>query len=108
MASYSAKGEKLDITPASAVAAGEIVVVGSLVTMAERAIPAGELGAVLTNGIVTGPVFTTGATAAQGSAIKWYATSGVFDASTGTNAGYLAKARLATDRTVSVLLWPGS
>ena len=108
MASFSAKGEKLDITPASAVAAGDIVVVGSLVTMAERAIPAGELGAVLTNGIVTGPVFTTGATAAQGAAIKWYATSGVFDASTGTNAGYLAKARLATDRTVSVLLWPGS
>ena len=89
-------------------AAGEIVVLGSLVTMAERAIAANELGAVLTNGIVTGPVFTTGATAAQGAAIKWYATSGVFDASTGTNAGYLAKARLASDRTVSVLLWPGS
>lgn len=108
MASYSAKGEKLDITPASAVAAGEIVVVGSLVTMAERAIPAGELGAVLTNGIVTGPVFTTGATAAQGSAIRWYAVSGVFDAATGTPAGYLARARAASDRTVSVLLWPGS
>lgn len=108
MASYSADGDKLDYTPASAVAAGEIVVLGSLVTMADRPIAAGELGAVLTNGIVTGPVFTTGVTGAQGSAIKWYATSGVFDASTGTNAGYLAKARLATDRTVSVLLWPGS
>jgi predicted RecA/RadA family phage recombinase len=108
MASYYADGDKLDYTPTTGVAAGEMVVLGSLVTMAERAIVANELGAVLTNGIVTGPVFTTGVTGAQGSAIKWYATSGVFDASTGTNAGYLARARLATDRQVAVLLWPGS
>jgi predicted RecA/RadA family phage recombinase len=108
MPSYYAAGGKLDYTPTTGVAAGEIVVLGSLVTVADRPIAANELGAVLTNGIVTGPVFTTGVTGAQGAAIKWYATSGVFDASTGTNAGYLARARLATDRQVAVLLWPGS
>jgi predicted RecA/RadA family phage recombinase len=108
MASFYADGDKLDYTPTTGVAAGEIVVLGSLVTVADRPIAANELGAVLTNGIVTGPVFTTGVTGAQGAAIKWYATSGVFDASTGTNAGYLARARLATDRQVAVLLWPGS
>lgn len=108
MASYRADGDKIDYTPTSAVAAGDIVVLGSLVTMADRAIAANELGAVLTNGVVTGPVFTTGVTGAQGSVIKWYATSGVFHETTGTNAGYLAKARAATDMTVSVLLWPGA
>lgn len=107
MASYRADGDKLDYTPGSAVAAGDIVVLGSLVTLADRAIAANELGAVLTNGVVAGPCLT-GATGAQGSAIKWYATSGVFHDSTGTNAGYLAKARVAADTTVSVLLWPGS
>jgi predicted RecA/RadA family phage recombinase len=108
MASLYADGDKLDYTPTTGVAAGEMVVLGSLVTVADRPIAANELGAVVTNGIVTGPVFTTGVTGAQGAAIKWYATSGVFDASTGTNAGYLARARLATDRQVAVLLWPGS
>lgn len=108
MPSYYADGDRLDFTPTTGVAAGEVVVLGSLVTVADRPIAANELGAVVTNGVVTGPVFTTGVTGAQGAAIKWYATSGVFDASTGTNAGYLARARLATDRQVAVLLWPGS
>jgi predicted RecA/RadA family phage recombinase len=108
MPSYYADGDKLDYTPTTGVAAGEIVVLGSLVAVAERAIAANELGAVLANGIVTGPVFATGVTGAQGSAIRWYAVSGVFDASTGTAAGYLARARVATDRQVAVLLWPGS
>lgn len=107
MASYRANGDKLDYTPTSAVAAGDIVVLGSLVTMADRAIAANELGAVLTNGVVSGPCLT-GSTGAQGDAIKWYATSGVFHATTGSNAGYLAKARASADTTVSVLLWPGS
>jgi predicted RecA/RadA family phage recombinase len=107
MATYRAEGDKLDYTPTTGVAAGDIVVLGSLVTIADRAIVANELGAVLTNGIVTGPC-ATGATAALGDAIKWYAVSGAFHATTGTNAGYLAKARVATDTTVSVLLWPGS
>lgn len=108
MPSYYADGDKLDHTPTTGVAAGEIVVLGSLVTVADRPIAANELGAVVTNCVVTGSVHTTGVTGAQGSAIKWYAVSGVFDASTGTNAGYLARPRLATDRQVAVLLWPGS
>lgn len=108
MASYRAEGDKIDFTPTTGVAAGEMVVLGSLVTMADRAIAANELGAVLVRGVVTGPVFTTGVTGAQGSLIRWYAVSGVFDASTGAAAGYLAQPRLATDRFVQVLLWPGA
>jgi predicted RecA/RadA family phage recombinase len=107
MATYRTEGDKLDYTPSSAVAAGDIVVLGSLVTIADRAIAANELGAVLTNGVVTGPC-VSGATGAQGDAIKWYSVSGVFSSATGTNCGYLARARAAADATVSVLLWPGS
>ena len=106
MPSYYADGDKLDYTPTSAVAAGDIVVLGNLVTVAERPIAANELGAVLVQGTVTGPVFATGITGAQGSAMRWYAASGVFDATTGVTAGYLARPRLATDRQVAVLLWP--
>ena len=106
MPSYYSDGDKLDYTPTTGVAAGEIVVLGSLVTVADRPIAANELGAVLTNGIVTGPVAATGITGAQGSAMRWYATSGVFDATTGVTAGYLARPRLVADRLVAVLLWP--
>lgn len=106
MPSYYADGNKLDYTPTTGVSAGEIVVLGSLVTVADRPIVANELGAVHTNCIVTGPVHTTGVTGAQGAFVRWYATSGVFDATTGVTAGYLARPRLATDRQVAVLLWP--
>lgn len=108
MASFYSDGDKLDYTPTTGVAAGEMVVLGSLVTMAERPIAANELGSVIVGpAVITGPVFTTGVTGAQGSVIRWYATSGVFDASTGTACGYLARARAAGDRTVAVLLVPG-
>jgi hypothetical protein len=44
----------------------------------------------------------TGATGAQGSAINWYAVSGVAHASTGVAAGKLAKPRLVGDTSVHV------
>ena len=106
MASFR-NDDKLDYTPASAVAAGAVVVLGSLVTVADSAIAANELGSVCTNGVFRGPC-NTGVTGAQGAAIKYYAVSGIFHDTTGTNAGYLAKARVATDSTVDVLIWPGS
>ena len=108
MASFAAVGDKLDYTPTTGVNVGDVVVLGSLVTFAPRPIAANTLGAVAVRGVVTGPVYTTGVTGAQGSLIKWYATSGVFHDTTGVNAGYLAKARAATDTVVNVLLWPGA
>ena len=103
MASYVQDGDLLDHTPASAVAAGEVVVIGSLVGVAPRAIAANALGSLAIEGVWEMPC-ATGATGAQGSAINWYATSGVAHASTGTAAGYLAKARAAGDSTVHVKL----
>jgi predicted RecA/RadA family phage recombinase len=106
MPSRVADGNKLDYTPVSAVAAGEVVVLGSLVTIADSAIAAGKLGAVSTNGVWNFACLT-GSTGAQGSAIKYWATSGIASASTGVDLGFLAKARAATDTSVDVLVVPG-
>lgn len=93
----------LDYTPGSAVAAGDVVVIGSLVAVAPRPIAANTLGTLSIEGVYTLPC-ASGATGAQGSAINWYATSGVAHASTGVAAGKLAKARVAADTTVHVIL----
>lgn len=107
MASYVQDDCLLDYTPGSAVAAGEVLVLGSLVAVAPRPIASGALGAVAVEGVWSMPC-ASGATGAQGSLIKWYATSGVAHAATGTNAGYLAADRLAGDTSVKVLLVPGA
>jgi predicted RecA/RadA family phage recombinase len=96
-------GDVLDYTPTSAVAAGDVIVIGSLVAVAPRPIAANALGSLAVEGVFALPC-ATGATGAQGSAISWYATSGIAHASTGTAAGKLAKARLAADTTVHVIL----
>lgn len=103
MASYVQDGDLLDYTPAAAVAAGDVVVIGSLVAVAPRPIAANALGALAIDGVWSMPC-ASGATGAQGSAINWYATSGVAHASTGVAAGKLAKARAADDTTVHVIL----
>ena len=103
MASYVQEGHVIDHTPASAVAAGDVVVVGALVGVAPRAIAANSVGALSVEGVFELPI-ATGATGAQGSEINWYAVSGVAHASTGVAAGKLAKARLAADTTVQVIL----
>ena len=103
MASYVQDGDLLDYTPSSAVAAGDVVVIGSLVGVAPRAIAANAVGALAVEGVFEIPC-ATGATGAQGSAISYYAVSGVAHASTGTAAGKLAKARLVGDTSVHVLL----
>ena len=103
MASFVQDGDILNHTPASAVAAGDVVVVGSLVAVAPRAISANTLGALAVEGVYEMPC-ASGATGAQGSAINWYAASGVAHASTGVAAGKLAKDRVAADTTVQVLI----
>jgi predicted RecA/RadA family phage recombinase len=103
MASYVQVGDLLDYTPAAAVAAGDVVVIGALVGVAPRAIAANAVGALAVEGVFEIPC-ATGATGAQGSEISYYATSGVAHASTGAVAGKLAKARLAADTSVHVLL----
>jgi predicted RecA/RadA family phage recombinase len=101
MASYVSQGDILDHTPSSAVAAGDVVVIGAIIGVAPRPIAANTLGALAVEGVFEMPV-ATGATGAQGSAINWYAVSGVAHASTGVAAGKLAKPRLVGDTSVHV------
>ncbi len=48
---YFSKGESIDYRPATAVAAGEIVVQGKLVGIARLDIPAGTLGSLAVTGV---------------------------------------------------------
>ena len=108
MASYRNEGEKLDHTPASAVAAGDVVVIGSLVTVADSAIAANTLGAVYSKGVFSMPKPTgSGTDYAQGSKVYYY-NSQIVTGVTGTAAGFVAKKPATTDTTVDVLLWPGA
>jgi predicted RecA/RadA family phage recombinase len=109
MASYRHEGEKLDYTPASAVAAGDVVVLNStLVTVADSAIAANTLGAVHSRGVFAMPKPTgAGTDYAQGSKVYYY-NSQIVTGVTGTAAGFVAKKPATTDTTVDVLLWPGA
>lgn len=59
-------GKYLDYTPEAAVEAGDVVIVGSIVGVANRPIPAGETGAIATEGVFEiekdGNAITAGAT----------------------------------------------
>jgi len=95
---YFQQGESIDYTPASAVSAGPVVVLDTLVTVAARPIPANGPGSFLTRGVVF-PPSATGANGAQGSAVRYYATRGIAPASTGVYAGRPPVARAAVDAT---------
>jgi predicted RecA/RadA family phage recombinase len=100
---YFSDGDLIDYTPAADTGAGEVVVMGELVSVSPRPIAAGKLGAVIVEGVVALPC-TTGATGAQGSVVFYSTATGIANATTGTYAGKLAAARVATDTTVKVLL----
>jgi predicted RecA/RadA family phage recombinase len=108
MGAYSQYGDLLDYTPTTGVAAGDIVQVGKLVTVAPRPIPANVLGAVAFEGVFAFPKPTgAGTDYAAGSKVYWYGNQAVTGA-TGVQAGYTVAAAATTDTTVRVTLFPGS
>ena len=67
MSNFIHRGDSIDHTPAAAVAAGEVVIVGNLIGVATHSIAAGILGAIALVGVFafdksgsTGPVFAVG------------------------------------------------
>ena len=106
MGAYSQDGDLLDYTPTGAVAAGDVVQIGTLVGVAPRPIAANALGAVAVDGVFFFPK-PTGVAYPQGTKVYWYGSSAVTGV-TGVQAGYVAKAAASADATVPVLLWPGS
>lgn len=104
MASYVQGDCLLDYTPSAAVAAGGVVVLNDLVTVAPVAIAANALGAVSVEGVWDMPK-ATGAIG-QGALVYWDATAGnvTTTASGNKRAGKAAKAAASGDATVQVLI----
>jgi len=102
---YEYEGDVIRYTPTTGVAAGEAVVVGSIVGVASRPIAANELGNLAVKGIfsITAPAGVI----AQGAKVSLFNGQAVTGA-TGVAMGYAAEAKAQNDATVSVLLCPGA
>lgn len=106
-------GANIDYTPGSAVTAGDVIVLGDLVAVAEVDIAAGELGALALNGTfrvakITGAI-TVGAKVywnPTGDPVGGTAGSGAATATAGSLKlmGYAAAAAASGDATVDVVL----
>lgn len=102
-ASYVQDGDVIDHTPSSAVAAGEVVVIGAIVGVAPRPIAANALGAVQIEGVHRFAKDSSNITA--GAAVNYYAASGVVTtASTGVACGHAVAAAASGAATVDVLI----
>lgn len=109
MADSVQKGMYLDYTAGSDIAAGGVVVIGSLVGVAPRPIANGETGAVAVEGVyaLTKPSAGAGSeTIAAGSLVYWDAASGIANsaAATGVAAGYAVAEAVTGSATVNVKL----
>lgn len=103
MASYVQKGDVIDYTPGSAVAAGDVVVIGSIVGVAAQPIAANALGSVQIEGVHR--IAKDNSDIAAGAAVKYYAASGVVTtAATGVACGHAVAAAGTSATTVDVLL----
>jgi predicted RecA/RadA family phage recombinase len=104
MASYSQAGCLIDYTPSSAVAAGDVVLLADLVTVAPRAIAANALGAVAVDGVWS--IAKAAGAVSQGALLYWDATNSVVTttASTHKRAGKAAAAAASGDASVMVIL----
>ena len=108
-------GENIDYTPSSAVVAGQVVVLGSMIGVAKTAIAANALGALGVKGIFD--VVKANEQQAQGAALYWDADGNPYGGTAGTGCatttsggntfiGFAQALAGATDETVRVL-WSG-
>ena len=108
MADTVQKGMYLDHTASGAIAAGDVVVIGSLVGVAPRPIANGAVGTVAVEGVYAMPKPSAGVaseTISAGAVVYWYATSGVATAAvTGVKAGYAVAQAVTGSATVNVKL----
>lgn len=115
-ASYVDEGEAIDFTPVAAVAAGDVVVQGTLVGVARTALAAGRSGSLAVRGLFD--VVKGATTFAAGAAVYWnptglplggtVANGAAVPTSTSILLGYAVRAASANDRTVRVaVVLPG-
>ncbi len=110
---YSNNGCAIDYTPGSAVTAGDVVVLGSIVGIASQDIAANELGALAMDGVFKVPKIT--GVNAVGTLIYWDPAGNPVNGTAGSGAatstagslkqmGYVARASLSGDELVQVVL----
>lgn len=109
MADTVQKGMYLDYTAGSDIAAGDVVVIGSLVGVAPRPIANGDTGAVAVEGVYALPKPSSGSgseTISAGALVYYYAASGIANAAaaTGVAAGYAVAEAVTGSATVNVKL----
>ena len=107
LATYSHPGESMEYTPGTAVASGDVIVIGDTIAIAVRPIPANELGAVQVVGVFKMPkaVLSTSAIAI-GVKVYWDAGAEVVTTTASSHkvAGWTHAAAAATDPTIFVKL----
>jgi len=106
-------GDTIDYTPGSAVTAGDVVVVGNIVGVAESSIAASVQGSLSIGGVWRLPKITGAITAGQklywdpaGDPVSGDSSSGAITATAGSLkvAGYAVAAQASGDETVDVVL----
>ena len=111
MTKFKCEGKRINYTPVSAVAAGDVIVLGGVVCVATDAIPAGTLGSLAIEGVFEFPKTggSGGSAMAVGEFVDWDGSViCAADVTTTTRqAGFVFKAAGATDTTVDVKLMPG-
>lgn len=112
MKSFIQPGEILDHTPGSALSSGDVVIIGTLVTVACSDIAANTLGAVATEGVFSLPK-KAGSAITKGAKLTWSVADTAFTTGAGvtgdTLGGAVAAAAAASgDTSMSVLLCPGT
>ena len=97
-------GDSIDYTPATDVAAGDVIVQGDLVGIAKRDIPRNVLGALAVSGVFDLPKARgVGAAIAAGAKVYWDALSQQATTTTADDNKYLGKAvRAAADADATV------
>lgn len=98
-------GKQFTVTAVTAIAAGDVVIAGSLHGVAPYAIPAGAVGVVEREGEFEA-VYDGGANANQGAAAYWNATTGQVTTTSSDNTaiGYFAAAATTADTVCRVIL----
>ena len=109
MATFVHEGKSIDYTPTSAVTAGDVIVLGTLVGVAPRSIEANKLGALQVEGVFDFPKATGSSSAiSAGDKVYWDAAEEVATKTSSSNT-YLGKAvadAAATAAEVRVKLAP--
>jgi predicted RecA/RadA family phage recombinase len=112
MKNFVQPGEIRDYTPATDVASGAVVIIGTLVGVAASAIAAGQLGAVAIEGVFDLPK-KAGTAITDGAKLTWSVADGAFTVGAGdtgdTLGGAVAIAAAASaDTVVRAKLQPGT